>query len=122
MVDVPMAAEVAGSDSFATGDAAESVAFFPFGIARLGLRNRPPNLPVVDFLPSPSVISVSEVVSVFFSRRLPRLLKKERRFSGPEDGGEVVVGVPVVGAASVVFTAGEAVVGSVEETIVGSSI
>lgn len=117
-----LATGTGGSDSFTTGEVVESVAFFPLGIARLGFRKRPPNLPVLGFLPSPSVTSVSEVASGLFSRRLPRLLKKERRFSGPGGGGEVVVVVPVTGEASVISAAGEAVAGSVNEVVLGSSI
>lgn len=113
-----MTAGTGGSGSFTAGELVKSGAFF--GAARLGLRNRPPNLPVLDFLPSPSVISVSEVVSGFFSRRF-RLLKKERRFSGP-GGGVVVVVAPVTGEVSVTSAAGVAVTGSIGEVVLGSSI
>ena len=49
----------------------------PLGTARLGLRNRPPNLD--DFLPSPSVPSASDVASGLRSFLLPRALKNDER-------------------------------------------
>lgn len=116
-----LATAAGDSDSFTAGEVG-SVAFFPFGTARLGLRNRPPNLPALAFLPSPSVVSVSEVASGLFSRRLPRLLKKERRFSGPGGGGDAVADVPVGGEASVVSEMGAARAGSADGTGLGSSI
>lgn len=56
-----------------------SVLVFVVGVARLGLRKSPPNFELVDFLPSPSVPSASEIASDLRSFLLPRLLKNDER-------------------------------------------
>ena len=56
-----------------------SVLVFVAGVARLGLRKSPPNFEVVDFLPSPSVPSASEIASDLRSFLDPRLLKNDER-------------------------------------------
>ena len=105
-----------GSVVSATGagwDAELSTTGFVGAVARLGLRKRPPSLPAVDFLPSPSVTSASEVASDRFSLRLPKVLKNdERRLSLVASGVMVgVVAVVLAGAAggSVVSAAATAV-------------
>lgn len=100
---------------------------FPLVAARLGLRNRPPNLAGVDFLPSPSVMSVSDVTSVRFSFLVPRFPKKEERRFSLAGSGVVAcaVGVSTRAELSVVSAAGietgAVVLGSEEPVVMGSS-
>lgn len=56
-----------------------SVLVFMVGVARLGLRKSPPNFEAVDFLPSPSVPSASEIASDLRSFLVPGLLKNDER-------------------------------------------
>lgn len=57
----------------------DSVLVFVVGVARLGLRKSPPSFEAVDFLPSPSVPSASEIASDLRSFLVPRLLKNDER-------------------------------------------
>ena len=60
--------------------------------ARLGLRKRLPSFDGVDFLPSPSVTSASEVTSLRRSFLDPKVPKKElRRLSRERTSGVVAV-------------------------------
>lgn len=134
MVGVPFPAGAepsAGSFTAVGTEVLGSTALFLVGVARLGMRKRPPNLLGFDFLPSPSVTSVSDMASGLFSRLLPRLLKnEERRFSIPGAGGEgaaaAVAAVVVTGAVSEISAAGAgaaaAGAGSADEVITGSPI
>ena len=82
------------------------------GVARLGLRKSPPSFEVVDFLPSPSVPSASEMASDLLSFLVPRLLKNEERRWGlvvsglkGEVTGEVTESLAVADGSVVVVVA-----------------
>lgn len=111
-----------------------SVLVFVVGVARLGLRKSPPNFEVVDFLPSPSVPSASEIASDLRSFLVPRLLKNDERRWGlvvsgvvGEATGEVtasfaVAPVLVVVAPAVGELTESSSFGGVEEVNAGSSL
>lgn len=103
------------------------VSLWAGGVARLGLRNRPVNLPVLDFFPSASIPSASGVPSVFFSFLPPRALKNEdRRLSVDGVGGVATAGVVVVGEAPAASAtgvgAGSTAPDSVDVVLTGASM
>lgn len=97
------------------------------GVARLGLRNRPVNLPAFDFFPSPSMPSASEVTSPFFSFLPPRELKNEdRRLSVDGVGGVATAAVVAAGedsaASATGVGAGATAPDSVDVVVIGASM
>lgn len=96
------------------------VAVLLWGTARLGLRKRVPNFD--DFLPSPSVPSVSELASGFRSFFVPRVLKNDVRRAGLLSGTAVVAFASVAAAEGSVDVGAGAIAVSTPEALAGSSI
>lgn len=121
-----LAAPVISVESGSGGVASELFgARLPLATRRLGLRKMLPNLVGVFF--SPSMTSVSEGVSDFFSFLVPRVPKKEVRRLSLMPSGVVAVAVGLLTAAEVsgFSVAGsataEAKVASGEAVVTGSS-
>ncbi len=121
-----LAAPVISVESGSGGVASELFgARLPLATRRLGLRKMLPNLVGVFF--SPSMASVSEGVSDFFSFLVPRVPKKEVRRLSLVPSGVVAVAVGLLTAAEVsgFSVAGsataEAKVASGEAVVTGSS-
>lgn len=98
------------------------------GVARLGLRNRPVNLPLLGFFPSASIPSASGVPSAFFSFLPPRALKNEdRRLSvdgvrGLPTAAVVAAGEDPAAASATGVGAGSTVPDSGDVVLIGASM
>lgn len=117
----PLSATVGGATAL------DDVSLCAGGVARLGLRKRPANLPAVDFRPSVSMPSTSDVPSTFFSFLPPRALKNEdRRLSVAGVVGEASGDVVATGEDSEAFAtvvgAGATVADSADVVLIGASI